>query len=770
MRIAFAEIGNFRKLKSVRIDFGPETTVLVGANNSGKTSAMVALGHFLSDPSRFSTNDFTLSDWDAINAIGNTWRSEQASAAPISDSLGLWKGVLPFLDCWLSAGAQDLQYVSHLLADLSWAGGLIGVRLRLEPTDIPALSAEFLKAAKAAETTIKKAQDASGNAGLTASLWPRNMRDFLDRKLLSHFRVRAYALDPALVKSPKDGIANPQVLDEDAVSLGEDVLSSLIQIDEIAAQRGFGGARRRRKSQESGSSDLVDSQRLSDQLRSYYAKHLDPSEFPEPQDIDALKAIEAAQTSFDDKLKKSFEAALKEVESLGYPGVTDPRILIATRVLPSDGLKHDTAVQYEVPADPLALIPLRLPEEYNGLGYQNLISIVFRLMAFRDSWMKVGKAANRARAGDSQSHEQPPIHLVLVEEPEAHLHVQVQQVFIRRAYQVLRSHPDLGSATQFVTQLLVSTHSAHIAHETPFENLRYFRRRPASGGVPTSQVVNLSSVFGTQDDTARFVARYLRSTHCDLFFADAAILVEGPAERILVPYFIRHHHPALNKRFLTILEVGGSHAHRFRPLLEHLGLDTLVITDLDAAEPTGHHKAAVPKLGAGLVSRNSTLKSWVPKYEALDDLASVGSDQKVVPLSPPATVRAAYQCPVKIDNKGAIETAFPNTFEDALVHENRALLDQLSASGVLGKVIKLVQAHPTSDALASAMFEFLKSASKGEFAMDVLFLEEPSKLKVPTYIAEGLEWLEKKVVSNDAQLNATTRPAPQAAAATASIG
>jgi predicted ATP-dependent endonuclease of OLD family len=47
MRISFVEIANFRKLLSVRIDFAPETTLLVGANNSGKTSAMIALRQIL---------------------------------------------------------------------------------------------------------------------------------------------------------------------------------------------------------------------------------------------------------------------------------------------------------------------------------------------------------------------------------------------------------------------------------------------------------------------------------------------------------------------------------------------------------------------------------------------------------------------------------------------------------------------------------------------------------------------------------------------------
>jgi AAA ATPase domain len=97
---------------------------------------------------------------------------------------------------------------------------------------------------------------------------------------------------------------------------------------------------------------------------------------------------------------------------------------------------------------------LHLPEDSNGLGYQNLISMVFRLMSYRDAWMLVGKA--EARSVSAKTFR-PPLHLVLIEEPEAHLHTQVQQVFIRQAYKILRNHGDLGAKADFATQLIVST-------------------------------------------------------------------------------------------------------------------------------------------------------------------------------------------------------------------------------------------------------------------------------------------------------------------------
>lgn len=49
MRIQSINIQNFRKLLQCHIDFSKETTLFVGANNSGKTSAMDALGKFLAE-------------------------------------------------------------------------------------------------------------------------------------------------------------------------------------------------------------------------------------------------------------------------------------------------------------------------------------------------------------------------------------------------------------------------------------------------------------------------------------------------------------------------------------------------------------------------------------------------------------------------------------------------------------------------------------------------------------------------------------------------
>ena len=131
-----------------------------------------------------------------------------------------------------------------------------------------------------------------------------------------------------------------------------------------------------------------------------------------------MEVTESSRIAFNKSLESKFRPAIRELEGLGYPGVENPQITIASKISAKDTLRHDSAVQYSLGDE------LLLPEKYNGLGYQNLISVVFDLISFRDGWMRKGKASSSTEAIE-------PLHLVLVEEPEAHLHMQVQQVFIR---------------------------------------------------------------------------------------------------------------------------------------------------------------------------------------------------------------------------------------------------------------------------------------------------------------------------------------------------
>ena len=763
MHIEFVEIANFRKLLSTRVDLSPSTTLFVGANNSGKTSAMLAMRRFLT-PRRcpFELHDITLSHWPVVDVIGQSWIDARAADSITELDLEPWIPALPSLDLWLHVEPGEMHHVRDLVPTLDWVGGKLGVRLRYEPDDIDALYKDFMLAVSEADELRAAAteehanqNDGTGSSAQEAklTLWPSSLVDFLSRRLSRHFTIRAYTLDPAKLIDPTKSQAQPQTLTPAALPIEGDPLKGLVRVHDIPAQRGFGEDGPKEEDDEVPAG--APGSRLSDQLRSYYTKHLDPTKGPDVKDLGALQAIEAAQDAFDLRLTESFIGAFKEVEEMGYPGVTDPRPKVSTRLKAIDGLSHAAAISFVVDVtsrDGETTPVLRLPESNNGLGYQNLISMIFRLMSFRDAWMRVGKASKGSVVTSTE-----PLHLVLIEEPEAHLHVQVQQVFIKKAYDVLRAHEDLKDNPRLRTQLVVSTHSSHVAHETSFDCLRYFRRLPAGmvARVPVSTVINLHDVFGVGSDTQRFVTRYLRAQHADLFFADAAILVEGPAERMMLPNFIRAKYDKLNQSYISLLEIGGSHAHRLRSLVDHLGLLTLIVTDLDTLDATTK-KTVQPDKGAGQVTDNYTLKNWVPALTEVDALMSADARRKTLeaPDDPLAAVRVAYQVPLEVSVPGTTkpETAFPYTFEDALAFENLDFFKTLEGFGLVGKFREAIEGGGDAQAIGKAMYDALRSGKKAEFALDVILAEGFDGLTVPGYIAEGLKWLQERLEKKQAEI------------------
>lgn len=650
MKINTVEIQNFRKLKSCKIDFSEKETIFVGANNSGKTTAMDALMIFLKTKN-FKTQDFTLSNWKELNRVAAKWADKDVKDE--EKSIKLIEGFLPTLDLWLHVENNELHYVSHIIPTLDWKGGLLGIRLRYEPKNMDELIKDF-------SSTYNKSNQLLKEKRKTFKLWPKHFWDFCEKKLTTYFALKTYLLDP-------DKHDTRQELTESNIALDGDALKGLIKIDIINAQRGFSDV----------NSDYTDNniKNLSSQLRAYYDKHLNPSLEPTEADLEALESINTAQEAFDKNLKESFKISLSELEGLNYPGFGNPQIQLSTKVSTSDGLQHDSAVQYSLEDG------LSLPEKYNGLGYQNLISIIFKLIRFRDEWMRVGKNTTK----DDDIIE--PLHLVLIEEPEAHLHAQVQQVFIKKAYDVLRNNVNLKEEKEFTTQLAISTHSSYIAHQK-FVCLRYFKRNTCHT-FPTSEVINLSTTFGNEDQTTKFVIRYLNTTHNDIFFADAVILVEGPAERMLVPHFIKNGCNTLDNCYITILEIGGSHAHRLKPLIELLGVICLIITDIDSINPNDNNKKCQPEIQKGLQTNNDTLKSWHPCEPDLDKLLALPAGNKVKTDLP---IRVAYQKAIEFKEKNNIITVYPYTFEDSLVLENKGKFKSITGStGLLKKMVAAAQ-------------------------------------------------------------------------------
>ena len=714
-------------MKNCHIDFGEKETVLVGANNSGKTSAISAIVGFLKNTDRFTLKEFTATNWALINEIGEKWlENDSVDEALLSSHQ--WDTIVPSMDVWINVEDGEQYRVNHLIPSLStWDGKKVGVRGQYGPKDVKKLYTAY-KEAKTKANILESTEEWK-KAG-SPELYPRNLCDFLGKglNLKEYFNVKYYIIDPAL-----DPIEEDKVQETPDHELDSNPFESLIRVDTILASRDF--------SDPGGQSDS-DIDTLSKQFQQYYKSCGLEDEELTSEGLNLLGGIAIANKTYDEKLRKTFEMPVGELKNINYPGFQNPEIKIRSKIQIEEAIKHDSAVQFAIQG----MEQLVLPEKYNGLGYRNLISIYMKLIDFREKWLRT--------FSDGENIE--PIHIVFVEEPEAHLHAQAQQVFVRKAFEALCNNELIKEHPWLNTQLVLSTHSNHIVNELDLNCMRYFRRVIGDSKIPISKVVNLSSTFGKdEEETKQFVTRYIRLTHCDIFFSDAVILVEGPAEKILVPNFLTK--AGLDSYYISVIEINGRHAHSFRKLIEKIGIATLIITDIDAAETKigkdgkKHLSSVITSKGKGYKTSNPSIKNWLPEKEKIDDLLVLDEKEKII-----GNVKIAFQTSINVkwdkDTKDLVEIC-PYTFEDALIFTNLELFrqDGLKKMGGITTILNLLRKSDSANELQRCIFEKLESKSdfkKADFAVSLLYKNDFIDLEAPAYIKEGLNWMKLYLDSN----------------------
>lgn len=717
MKITSFALKNYRRLADVTLVLDDKTTVLVGANNSGKTSCIGALHTFLKSPENLKVRDISKRNWKEIQRLGEKLEQNFPSTEEMQELADVLVSLLPSLDIEITAEAREAYKVRDILPNLEWNGGVLSVRINYEAIDISKLCREFLNTRDVV----------SGHKG-TVSLWPKDLCDFLDkgRNFSRYIKQKHYILS-------KEAAPN---VNEVLQPLKPDALKKLIRVDVVSEQRGLGA-----DDNAVQKGPYSEKQRLNKLLREYYERILNPEDFPEPDDLKVLGQQQRLEKVFTKRLNEQFEAPFEELKTMGYPGIGgNPTVEIAAEISGVDALQKSSSVRYRFDTKEEEF----LPESYLGLGYQNLIYLTFRLLEFRDKWMRVGKSAS---LGEDSVEQIEPIHLVLLEEPEVNLHAQVQRVFVSKAYDTLRNHSNLRDKvtkrdkSEYQTQLVISTHSSHIINDIDFKDLRYFRRNDANTSIAMdhTSIANMSELFAKAKDELLFVRKHLKLTHCDIFFADGVIFVEGQAESLLVPEFISKTFPQLSNRYISMLEVNGAHTHKYRELVEKLGVATLVLTDLDSVDIEGN--SCFPEKNSNQMSSNDTLKKWHPKKDTLDDLVSLPPDEHAT-TSQGAPLYIAYQKPTQISGKEVLS----RTFEDALILAN-------FENDYFQKIKKLKDAKTSFESgnksLSESLYGYVQGLKKGDFAFNCLFHladNEANSFTPPEYISDGLTWLNSQLL------------------------
>ncbi len=194
-----------------------------------------------------------------------------------------------------------------------------------------------------------------------------------------------------------------------------------------------------------------------------------------------------------------------------------------------------------------------LPFALNGLGYNNLIF-------------------TSATLGTLRRSAQFSFRSILVEEPEAHLHPQLQVLLLRHLAKVASNQK--GNEVQ----VIVSSHSPILASQAPIDSIVSVHE--VNGKVSAVSICNIE----IENKTKKKLQRFLDATRGELFFARRILMVEGISEALLLPVLAKIAGGNLKESAVTVLNADGINFNAFIPLFgkDQLSMPVVILSDGDA--------------------------------------------------------------------------------------------------------------------------------------------------------------------------------------------
>lgn len=647
MRLSKIRIKNYRLLIDAELEVDPKTTLIVGRNNTAKTSCFECIGNVL-DGKPFSFNDYPLSKREDLYTKIALFMEKKLSFDDLNKQLEAITIEL-LVDYSLDDSNDNLGTLSPFIidVDVDTTTALICVEYKLKTDE------------KALWTLLESSYYKDG------SFSPDDeAHDVIISNFNKLFGLTIYAINPKNV--------------EDKQIKSQKELHDLFPFYTIPAERVLGEDDTHNNSLGALISDFFDASE--EDLDPYIA-----------DEINRLRTI--VENANKDVQKHSDEILSTVVNNsigFGYPNIEELKLGVTTQLSIDDQIKNQTSLSYISGTNKESL-----PSTHNGLGYKNLIKMEFLLASFAKDIEKRGIAC---------------IPLLFIEEPESHMHPQMQTAFAKYLEKFLSK---LSSVN---IQTFLTSHSAHIANTMEFAKIRYAQK--SNAGVVYK---NLNCFAKANSDNVDFIRKYLSLTKCDLFFADKAIFVEGASERLLLPDMINKCEKEglfnsrkykLSAQYYTLIEIGGAYAYKFIPFAEFLDIPCLILTDIDSMVD-GRTKAVVSK---GKTTSNATIKWWMRKLKnihqnskakiSLADIIAVTDAEKTL-----------GKCHIEYQTQE--NGICGRSLEEAIMNVNR------NHYGLVNPV--------TEEDL-----EFTEK-SKTDFALNLIY-NNPA-YSIPQYIKNGLIWL-----------------------------
>ncbi len=708
MFIRKIQVKNFRLLKDFTIDLQPDLSLVIGKNNVGKTSLLIVLDKFLNannDRTRkFQYNDFNLDFQKEIEEMLDQPRINEETYETKDRSISL-RLVVEYLD------TDSLDNIGNkILTTLE------------EDNNYFALGFDYWLDYSSYERLMS---DYSRDKSLYTEKHPCSHFD--KRKYMEENHQRYFQIIRKSVHVEKNGM----VLNERCVIKLDGLqgfhLDDVVNFEYISARR------------------CVDNKdvdhTLSEQTSELYKAQENSEENIEAREkfIESLRDTDQTLTDIYDGI---FSDIAKKISELGGMHRKETNIKVVSTLQHRDLLKGNTTVVYEHDQR-------NLPENYNGLGYMNLISMIFEISLIVERM----KRAQKRRPAD--------INLLFIEEPEAHTHPQMQYVFIKNIKKLLSDGIKRKDGTKAPLQYIVSTHSSHIIANSDFDEIKYLKRIEGENAVESKNLQDLKNLYISNDEVGendkineekasyRFPKQYLTLMNSELFFADKAIFVEGDTERILLPLMMQkvdeEYKPDYAKGELGLLSQKisvlpiGAHSHIFEKFFQFIGLTKLlVLTDLDICSPEGHHKKCPYKEGERLITSNAALKHYFSS-DSIADYKSKTEKQKLLKWNDMENKMSPNENGNMMVCYQTEENGYqPRSFEDDFFKLNADFMDtcNIGESALLAGDLSEFKTDRDSYKLAD------KVKSKSALAVELILAEnDRNKWRVPTYIKNGLLWV-----------------------------
>jgi len=690
MKITKIEVDNFRLLKKFSMDLEEELSLIIGKNNTGKTSILSVLDKFLNEKNnnKFSYDDLNI---DFKNELEGLIQSEDIPEefAP--------KGIK--LKIFIEYNEQDdLSNVSRVLMDLDPENNkiVLGFEYTLSYTDFIRLRSDYSAFAINENTKVDGGKKNK----------PRELKEFLKQEFGDYFNIHKMSFE---YNRTTHKVNETNFIDLKDETIG---IKDIISFKYISARR-----------------DVTNKEKentLSKQTSSLYKKKEDNSEKTQATE-DFKDQLSVTDSTLSDIYKALFSDVIKKVQDFGGVKLNDTDIAIISTLQHRELLEGNTTVVYTHDDH-------KLPEHYNGLGYMNLISMIFEIEILVQDFKR------------DKDKKPADINLLIIEEPEAHTHPQMQYVFIKNIKKLLAEGVKGNDGINRPLQYIITTHSSHIVADSDFDDIKYLKAENKNN-VVAKNLSDLRRQYDADPKQYQFLKQYLTISRAEIFFADKAVLIEGDTERILIPTFMRKVDleeearlkaedkkdtflPLLSQN-ISVIEV-GAYSQIFEKFIEFLGIKSLILTDIDAVNDT---ETACP-VNEGTKTSNSAINHFLNGIP-WDDLKVLSVENRTI-LVESSKVCICYQ---QEEANQTDEKYHARSFEDAFIHLNREFV---KANRATFQGLKNAS-HFDDD--TKSPYELASSCikKKTHFALDILYHSDKdfSNWNIPAYIKNGLLWLKE---------------------------